>query len=68
LVEFVVAHVCESIDSLGVSLFGRVVLEDVLVGVCEKGESVFVFLFGSIGSVELGDEVDEFSLGISDGG
>jgi len=44
------------------------VVKDVLVGVCEEGESVFVFLFGSIGSVELGDEVNEFSLGISDGG
>jgi len=43
-------------------------VEDSLVGLGEEGESVFIFLFGSIGSMVFGDEVNEFSLGITDGG
>jgi len=43
------------------------VFVDKVVVVLEDGESVVVFLFGAIGSVVLADEVDEGSLGITDG-
>ena len=63
---FVVGEVSELVDFLGVSFFGGVVVLDIFVDLGEEGESVLVFLFGSVGSLVVGNEVDEFSFSFSD--
>jgi len=63
-----VAHIRELVDSLGISFFDGVVVEDIFVGLGEEAKSVGIFLFSSIGSMVLGDEIDEGSFSVTDWG
>lgn len=60
-------HVRELVDALLEAHSLSIMFLDLLVDLGEDTQSEFVLLFGAVGSSVFSDEVDELSLGISEG-
>jgi hypothetical protein len=66
-VEFFWGVVRELVDNLSVSSLYGVMSFDVFKVLCEDVESEFVLFFGAVASSVGGNEVNELSLGVTDG-